>query len=124
MQLSTSLASEVLGISRRRLENLLLALRGRLVAPGKQGKSRGIAMEQLELLTLVLLLQRDMGLSAMRAFPLASEISRSEYGVARLGALGSFHFDLPRLRSVLQQALASAVEHHEAPRRGRPVGTK
>jgi hypothetical protein len=120
MAFSSLLSADVLGVSRKRLDNVLIAL-GKEIAPrGRQGKSRSFSVDQLELLALVLLLQRDLGVSSSRALDLARTLKASEFGVAPLGTLASLHFDMDRLRSVLQQALAGAVEDHVAPRRGRP----
>lgn len=124
MKISSQLAAEVLGVSRKRLDNALFGLRGSFEVSGKQGRSREIPVDHLELLALVLLLQRDLGLSLRTAFPLARTLVGSESGVAKLGVLGSLHFDMPRLRSVLQQALAGSVEDHVAPLRGRPRAPK
>jgi hypothetical protein len=120
MQLSSVLAADVLGISRKRLDNLLLSLG----MAGRQGRSRELGIETVETLALTLLLQRDLGVSAARASEFAAQLRQSESGVAPLGVLGSLHFDMGRLRSVLQNALASAVEDHRAPRRGRPRGAE
>jgi hypothetical protein len=124
MSISTALAADVLGVSRKQLDNLLLALGAELSPEGRQGKSRDIPHDSLQLIAVTLLLRRDLGLSAKRALKLAQRVSQSENGVTRLGVLASLHFDLGRLRSVLQQALASAVEDQTIPRRGRPATVK
>jgi hypothetical protein len=124
MNISSNLAAEVLGVTRKRFDNALFALRDRLELHGRQGKAREISLNQLELLAVVLLLQRDLGISLGDAFPLARTLVGSESGVAKLGVLGSLHFDMPRLRSVLQQALAGTVEDYVAPLRGRPKAIK
>jgi hypothetical protein len=76
-------------------------------------------MQTVELLAMTLLLQRDLGLSIPRSLNLAGRL-QAQQGEVQLGVLASLHFDLARLRSVLQQALAAAVEDHIEPRRGRP----
>jgi hypothetical protein len=124
MSISSSLAAEVLGVDRKRFDNAVYALRSRLGLHGIQGQTREISVNHLELLAVVLLLHRDLEISVAKAFPLAKTLVSSDNGVARIGTLGSLHFDMPRLRSVLQQALAGSVEDHVAPPRGRPKTTK
>jgi hypothetical protein len=83
-----------------------------------------MSLEVVERFALAMLLQRDLDLSVRKAMEVADELQR-ESGVVTLGVLGSLRFDMNRLRSVMQQALASAIEEHAPPRRGRPrTGTK
>lgn len=122
--ISSRLACDVLGVDGKRLDNLLLSLGTELGGSGRQGRSRKLSVEILELLAITLLLQRDLGLSAKRGFTLACQLSDSEDGTAPIGVLASLHFDTARLRSVLHNALASATEDHSDPRRGRPTAPR
>lgn len=121
MSISTLLASEVLGVGRKRLDNLLVSLREVLGQQGRQGRSRQLTIDTLEVLAVTLLLQRDLGVSARRGLSLAQNLRSSDSGIAPVGVLASLHFDMTRLRSVLHNALAEAVEDHSVPRRGRPT---
>jgi hypothetical protein len=122
--LSTKLAAEVLGVSPKRLDNLIVRAGRSLVPQGQNGSSRSLSLDVVELFALTMLLQRDLGLSVLNAMRVAEELQRDN-GQVQLGVLGSLRFDMTRLRTVLQQALASAIEGHTAPKRGRPRnGTK
>jgi hypothetical protein len=124
MNVSTRVAAEILGVTTKRVDNLLVRLRVELGLAGVQGRSRVISQETVELLAVSLLLNRDTGASMSRAMTLAREIIRADKGTVPLGALASLHFDVARLRALLQQALADALEDQSAPRRGRPPMAK
>src|SRR5689334_596062 len=120
MDVSTRLAAEILGVTSKRVDNLLVRLQGDLGLAGVQGRSRSISPETIELLAISLLLNRDTGAPLGRAMMLAREIIQAESGTVPLGALASLRFDVSRLRALLQQALADALEDHSEPKRGRP----
>jgi hypothetical protein len=119
MMISTSLASEVLGVSIKAVDNLIVHAGRGSVPRGRRGSSRSIPLEVVERFALALLLRRDLGVSAVRAMQLAEQLQRGA-GQATLGVIGSLHFDMTRLRSVLQQSLAAAIEGHSPRARGRP----
>lgn len=74
----------------------------------------------MELLAITLLINRDTGAPLKRALELARRVVASTDGSIALGGLGSLGFDLTRLKRLLQEALADALDDHVAPRRGRP----
>ena len=117
---STAEAADALGISAKRLDNILVGPARELVPAGVNGRSRSIRPETIELIAVALLLSRDLGVAFAGGIDLAGKISTSDDGVVPVGTLGSLHFDLGRLRSVLQNALGDAVEDRLQPRRGRP----
>jgi hypothetical protein len=119
MMFSTRLAAEVLGVSDKTVDNLIVHAGRGSVPRGRRGSSRVISLDVIERFALALLLRRDIGVSAMRAMPLAEQLQRNG-GHVTLGVIGSLDFDMSRLRSVLQQSLAAAIEGHSPPVRGRP----
>lgn len=118
--ISPRLAAEVLGIQPKLLDNLI-ARTETGVRRGSRGLERRISAGDLERIALALLLRRDMGLSSSRAMQVAGDLQESG-GELAIGVLGSLRFDLTRLRSVIQQALADGIDSHVPRPRGRPAG--
>src|SRR3990170_4943129 len=104
--IATATAALALGIEAKALDNLLNSGANELLPTGERGRSRRIPLKVLELITLVLLLKRDLGV------PEQDEI--------QLGSLAVLRFDVARLRDVLRRAIADALETVVPPRRGRP----
>ena len=120
MNLTTVQAADVLGITPKQLDNLMVRVGNGIAGRGHQGKSRKLSLDTVEVLAVMLLISRDTAASQQRALEIARAIVSSPDGSMALGALGSLHFDLKRLRSLLQQALADALEGRVTPKRGRP----
>ena len=120
MAYSTIEASLALGITPKRLDNLLSRELGLGVSRGRQGKARVIGDVLVERLAVALLLQRDLEIPLRRAVDIASQLVASGSQQVGVGALASLHFDLQALRLVLQNALADVVQDRIAVRRGRP----
>ncbi|HLA91231.1 MAG TPA: hypothetical protein VJL28_12465 [Gemmatimonadaceae bacterium] len=118
--ITTATAALALGIEAKALDNLLNSGANELLPPGERGRSRRIPLDVLELITLVLLLKRDLGVPVTRAVEIAQAIHRAPHGEIRLGSLAVLRFDVARLRDVLQRAIADALETVVPPRRGRP----
>lgn len=116
---STGLTAEVLGVSIRTVDNLIVHAGRDVVPVGRSGATRAIPLEVVERFALALLLRRDLGVTSSRAMRLAGGLQVNQ-GQLTLGVIGSLHFDMARLKSVLQQALASAIEGHTPRPRGRP----
>ena len=120
MSVSTAVAADALGLSAKKLDNLLNRSARVMVSVGRQGRRRRISPEAIERLAVALLLRRDLGVPLSRGLNLADQLRSSRESQVPVGVLGSLQFDMTRLRSVLEQALADAVDGHESPRRGRP----
>ena len=116
-------AAAAIGIEPKRLDNILTASGRHLIGRGAQGKARTIGADVIELVAIALLLERDTGLRIGPALRMASAIRASPDGTIPIGRLGSLRFDVTRLKSLIQDALADAVEGPAAPRRGRPPGS-
>jgi len=121
---STAQAAEALGVTPKRFDNLLSGPGRKIVAPGRHGLSRSISIEAIEIFALALLLERDLGSRLERAVEIAAELRKEPAHDVAVGALGALRYDVPRLRYVLQNALADALENRLQPRRGRPPTIK
>jgi hypothetical protein len=117
---STAESAGALGISAKRLDNLLTGPARSLVPKNGNGRSRELSVELVELLAISLLLRRDLGIPIIRALELARALIAEPDHQIQIGALGSLHFDVTALRSVLQNALSDVIEDSLRPRRGRP----
>lgn len=117
---STGEAAEALGVSKKRLDNIMSSAGRVLVNKGTNGRSRALNQDVVERLAVALLLERDLGVAMPRAIALASELVASPAGSIAVGSLGSLHFEIDRLRSVLRNALGDAVDGRDRPQRGRP----
>lgn len=120
---TTTEAAAAIGVDQKRLDNILTASGRHLIGRGAQGKARTIGADVIELVAIALLLERDTGLRIGPALRMASAIRASPDGTIPIGRLGSIRFDVIRLKSLIQEALADAVEGPAAPRRGRPPGS-
>ena len=118
--ISTDAAAFAIGVDRKLLDNVLSREARKLVGPGRQGKSRRISMDALELIAVALILNRDLGVSLTRALQLAMEIVASPEGRINIGSLGSLTFDLAHLRAPLELAVDEAIEGVAPKTRGRP----
>ena len=121
---STAEAAAAIGIEAMRLDNILTGPGRHLIDRGSQGKMRAISPGVIEVVAIALLLERDTGIRIAPALRLAEAIRDSPDGVVPIGRLGSLRFDVTRLKSLIQDALADAVDGPVAPRRGRPPKTK
>ncbi len=110
-----------IGVDHRRLDNLITRYCRDTVPAGRRGSSRKISDAIVERLAVALLLNRDLRIPFDRGWLLSQQISAAKEGRAHFGALGTLEFDLPRLRTVVRQALADAVQDRQPVRRGRPV---
>ena len=124
MQKITSLTAAVaLGIERKVLDNILSRDGRHLLPSGRQGRSRRLPFAALETLAIALLLHRDLRVPLSRGFELAESLRSSQNHEIGVGRLGKLRFDLDRLVSSLEQAVAEAIDEIHPPRRGRPVAT-
>lgn len=114
----------ILGIDTKRLDNVCSRVKSALIIPGARGRARQFGSNEVEFLAVTLLVARDLAIPIRSAATLASRLLVSETGHVALGALCAVHFDVSRLRKVLQQAIADAVQDREPVRRGRPPGKK
>ena len=117
---STMEAADALGISSKRLDNILTGPARPLIPPGINGRSRTIQLVVIEIIAIALLLERDLGISMSRGLTLASEFIREPTTDIAIGSLGSLHFDVARLKSILQNALNDVLDGQSRPKRGRP----
>ena len=118
---STGETAEALGVSAKRLDNIITGAARTLIDVGTNGRSRTITQNVVERLAVALLLERDLGVSIRQGIALASQLVASPDGSITVGSLGSLQFDVDRLRSVLRNALGDAVDGQDRPRRGRPT---
>jgi hypothetical protein len=119
VRLTTATAAVALGISQKRLDNILARRPYALVASGRRGRSRKLSPHLLEHVAVAILLNRDLGTPLGDSIRLARSLIGGD-GHHALGALGSLRFDLASLRHSLDDAIASALEETPTPRRGRP----
>lgn len=117
---TTATAAIALGIKAKALDNLLSRSFHGLLPRGRRGRARRVPMDVLELVTLALLLKRDLGIPTPNAVELARAIRRAPHGEIGVGSLAVLHFDITRLHEMLERALADALETFAPPRRGRP----
>ena len=120
MNLTTAQAAYVLGVTPKQLDNLFSRLGSAAGDGGRQGRSREVSLEVVEVLAVTLLISRDTAAPQWRAHQIAMAVVNSTDGSTEIGALGSLRFDLRRLRSLLQLALADTMEGRVTPKRGRP----
>jgi len=114
------IAAAAIGIPKRNLDNFLRRQFGDLVPRGAQGRERKIPHSIVEQVAVSMILVRDLGCSPAKAVTLAAAlIENADTGIT-IGTLTALRFDLRRLRLVLDQTLADAVETTPPSRRGRP----
>ena len=120
---TTTEAADALGISSKRLDNILTGPGRSLLPPGVNGRSRTIQLVVLELIAIALLFERDLGISMGRGLTLATELVREPTTGIAIGSLGSLYFNVARLKSILQNALNDVLDDRRRPKRGRPSRT-
>lgn len=121
---STADVAAALGISQRVLDNLLARYCRDIVPAGRQGSSRSIDGPVVERLAVTLLLRRDLRVPFEFGWPLAGRVLSDNGQRTAFGTLGAIIFDVPRLRSVVRQALADSTAERNLVRRGRPRAKK
>jgi len=120
MTYSTREVANALGVPLKRLDNILGTAARSMVAKGAPGRSRMIPVQIVDQLALAFLLERDLGMPTSRSVGISSGLLQSPGGSLRVGVLGTLQYDVQRLRAVVRQALANALEGTGRPRRGRP----
>jgi hypothetical protein len=105
------------------LDNVLSHNRVTGVAQERQGISRRLTVEGLQVLALTVLLVQDLGLATPTAIAIAEDLSKNEGRHFTPRGL-SFAIDLPSFRAQLLERLENAVEVAPVPRRGRPPKNK
>ena len=113
-------AAAAIGISLKRLDNILVGPGRQLIARGRRGCARVILLQDVELVAIALLLQRDLGCGVADGIHLASRLIAAPEGRVPVGALGLLAFDVGRLRSIVRGALDDALAEFPRPTRGRP----
>lgn len=119
---SIDTAASAIGVSTRRLDNFLRRQLGDVVVKGAQGRARTIPHGAVERAAVAMILVRDLGCSPAKAVALATRLIENSSSELPIGTLTTLGFDLRRLRLVLDQTLADAVETATPSRRGRPPG--
>jgi hypothetical protein len=119
---SIDIVATAIGVSRRGLDNFLRRHFSDLVPKGAQGRGRPIPHAAVERAAVAMILMRDLGCRPARAVALANRLVESADLGLPIGTLTTLRFDLRRLRQVLDQTLADAVETTPPTRRGRPRG--
>ena len=117
---TTATTAHALGIDRKALDNFLARDGLHLDGTGRRGRSRRISSADIEELAIAFILHRDLGIALGRAAAFARSISGSNTGEIAVGSLGRLLVDLPRLRALLEAALAIALEEVAPVPRGRP----
>lgn len=119
---SVDTAASAIGVSTRKLDNFLRRQLGDLIAKGSQGRARTIPHSAVERAAVAMILMRDLGCRPAKAVALAARLTENSGSELPIGTLTTLGFDLSRLRLVLDQTLADAVETATPSRRGRPRG--
>jgi hypothetical protein len=117
------IAAAAIGIPKRDLDNFLRRQFGDLVPKGSQGRSRTIPHAVVEQAAVAMILVRDLGCNPAKAVTLAAALIENGDTALKIGTLSTLRFDLRRIRAVLDQTLADAVETTPPSRRGRPCGS-
>ncbi len=117
---NTEIAAAAIGVSRRHLDNFLRRQFGDMIPNGAQGRARSVPHAAVERAAVAMILMRDLGCRATRAVALATRVLESDDLELSISTLVTLRFDLRRLRLVLDQTLADAVEATPPSRRGRP----
>ena len=117
---NSDVAASAIGVSRRHLDNFLRRQLSDLIPTGSQGRTRTIPHGAVERAAVALILMRDLGCRPGKAVTLATRLLDSPDAELTVGSLTTLRFDLGRLRLVLDQTLADAVETTPPARRGRP----
>jgi len=120
--ITSQTAAQVLEITQKQLDNLLLRIGGVASIPesgsqGRQGRERRIPIRSLPELALTLELMAGLGLGVRDGYRIASALCAGrglEVGHLTIGA------DLEGLRDQIDQRLAAAIETTIRAKRGRP----
>ncbi len=119
---NTEIAAAAIGVTRRHLDNFLSRHFGNMIPKGVQGRARAIPHAAVERAAVAMILVRDLGCRPTSAVTLAAGLVGHRDPELAISAMTTLRFDLPRLRLVLAQTLADAVETTTPSRRGRPRG--
>jgi len=117
---TTSDVAFALGTSAKTIDNLVTRYCRSAIPVGTQGASRMIPPATVEVITIALLLKRDLGMPFRRGWLMGTKLLRSDACRVPVGTLGTLEYDVPRLRAVVRQALADSVQDRSPLRRGRP----
>ena len=119
--ITTATAAAAIGIPSKRLDNILAREARGLLPSGAQGRARRVSVEVIEIVSLGMVLGRDLGVPMAKALELASRLLASPTrGVIEFGALGRLQFDVGRLRRAIEDAVTESIEQTPTPPRGRP----
>jgi len=119
--ITTATAAAAIGVSRKRLDNILAREAKGLLPPGAHGRSRRVSIDTVEVVALGLLLCRDLGAPISRSLALAAKLlSLPPSAGLQVGTLGQLHFDVKTLRRTIDDAVQESIEQTPTPRRGRP----
>lgn len=118
---TTATAAAAIGVSRKRLDNVL-AREGRALLPtGRHGRARRIPVRAIETVALALVLNRDLCTSISKGLELSAALLASPtVGSVELGSLGRLTFDVEAFRRLIEEAVAESIEETATPQRGRP----
>lgn len=116
-------ASLTLGVPIKWVDNILSHHTISGVRQERQGIARRLSIEGLLTLALIALLVNELGLSTVRAIPVAERLIKSGGRYSAAGGL-IIELDLAAFRSVLFEQLERAVEIAPIPQRGRPPKNK
>lgn len=119
MNYSTADAALALGVGEKRLDNILNGPARSLLRPGTQGSARALTEDIITRVAIALLVHRDLSVPLKDGIALAGHLLESDRGEVAVGTLASVRFNIPRLRAVLRQSLADAVQDRIPVRRGR-----
>lgn len=112
-------AAAVLGVSRRQLDNALSRIGSAAIDIGRQGVSRRIPINRLPVLFVALELTARTGLPVRRSYQVAAALVAREFVP---GPYLRLEVDLDRIRRIIDERLAVAIETTVTPVRGRPRG--
>ena len=119
--ITTATAAAAIGVSRKRLDNILAREARRLLPAGRHGRSRRVSIAVVEVIGLGLVLSRDLGSPISKSLGLAERLlASSGNGVLGLGTLGHLAFDVVKFRRAIEHAVAESIEQTPTPSRGRP----
>jgi len=90
------------------------------VESARQGMARRISTDGIYHISLVRLLNRELGVSVSAAVSLAAQLLDTEAGRLPIGRGLGLELDVGRFRREVDSAIAEGVESLEPARRGRP----
>ncbi len=120
MHITTLAAASVLGLEPKSLDNILSREAKHLINSGRQGKTRRISMTVLELVSLAIVLQRNLGVPIARGLQLAELLKGNPKNTIPVGHLGALTIDISELRTHLAREVSEILEQTTPPKRGRP----